>query len=94
MKRLTTQEILDIVKARGFVGGESNRFEYLFRKVFGNGIRFLPLGKGSRRCYACGEDVFWLSRLSIRLTCVKCHPPADTTLVAGYKRGHLEVTIF
>lgn len=79
---LSVSDILEIVKARGFILKEGG-IEELFREVFGDGIKILP-PREPKTCYACGGTLFWISKLNSHLVCATCHPPSDPSIVAGW----------
>lgn len=54
----------------------------LFRRVFGDGIKILPLEE--KTCYTCGGNYWWISKDDARLYCAVCHPPLSPELVAGW----------
>jgi len=86
VRRVTVEEALNILRELGVVEEEQRVEEETigqkFARVFGSGIQILP--PEPKTCYSCGGSSWWISKYDLHLRCVKCHPPADPELVAGY----------
>lgn len=86
MRARTREEVLALLRGEKLNKDTILDLEETFTSFEDDGENeIVYLDTKPKTCYSCGGSLFWISKHNGYLYCAVCHPPADQSIVAGWR---------